>query len=198
MSLARRQRPLFLGLAFGLAAALVLRWLMDPVSWFSSDLGRVYVIGTCSYSKVAVDLLRESPDAPFVPLALPAESPEFEAQVCDLAQERLRRGGAWWLALLPRAHVCARLRDLAVRGFQEGTPAQGYPTWVRADGEVALGVDPRQIAELGLTPTPAIVRFWVEGGYERAMVESLGFVVPEGVVQGPRVASPDAAASPST
>lgn len=199
MNALRRQRPLLLGLALGLLVALLARRLLDPASWLGPDLGRVYVIGTCSYSKVAVDILREDPDAPFVPLVLPSDNPDFESDVCDLARARLRRAGAWWLAALPRAHVCARLQDLAVRGFTEETPNQGYPTWAGPGGApVGLGVDPRQIAELGLTPTPAIVRFWLEGGYDRALVESLGFTIPPGAVQGPRLASPASSTPPES
>lgn len=190
MTLLRRQRPLLAGLVAGVAVAWLAHWLLEPTHWLRPGLGRVLVIGTCSYSKVAVDILREQPDAPFVPLVVPAESPEFEADVCDLARARLRRGGAWWLAVLPRGLVCRRLQDLAVQSFLHETPGEGYPTWIAADGALGLGVDPRQIAELGLAPTPAIVRFWLEGGYDRALVESLGFLVPEDAVQGPKIASP--------
>lgn len=193
MTALRRQRPLLAGIAAGVAVAWLAHWLLEPTNWLRPGLGRVLVIGTCSYSKVAVDILREQPDAPFVPLVVPAESPEFEADVCDLARARLRRGGAWWLAVLPRGLVCRRLQDLAVQSFLHETPGEGYPTWLGGDGTVVgLGVDPRQIAALGLRPTPAIVRFWLEGGYDRALVESLGFEIPEGAVQGPKVASPDA------
>ena len=190
MTLLRRQRPLLAGLVAGVAVAWLAHWLLEPTHWLRPGLGRVLVIGTCSYSKVAVDILREQPDAPFVPLVVPAESPEFEADVCDLARARLRRGGAWWLAVLPRGLVCRRLQDLAVQSFLHETPGEGYPTWIAADGALGLGVDPRQIAALGLAPTPAIVRFWLEGGYDRALVESLGFLVPEDAVQGPKIASP--------
>ncbi len=190
MTLLRRQRPLLAGLVAGVAVAWLAHWLLEPTHWLRPGLGRVLVIGTCSYSKVAVDILREQPDAPFVPLVVPAESPEFEADVCDLARARLRRAGAWWLAVLPRGLVCRRLQDLAVQSFLHETPGEGYPTWIAADGALGLGVDPRQIAELGLAPTPAIVRFWLEGGYDRALVESLGFLVPEDAVQGPKIASP--------
>lgn len=194
MNRLRRQSPLLAGLAAGLLVAWLGVWLLDPSHWLRPGLGRVYVIGTCSYSKVATDILRADPDAPFVPLALPADAPEFESDVCDLARARLRRAGAFWLAVLPRRYVCARLADLAVDGFLSATPGAGYPTWIAADGTVGLGVDPRQISELRLTPTPAIVRFWLEGGYDRALVESLGFAIPEGAVQGPR--PPPAMASP--
>lgn len=185
MSALARQRPLLAGLAAGLLVALVAHWLTTPEYWLRG-LGRVHVIGTCSYSKVAVDILRADPDAPYVPLALPVDAADFEADVCDLARARLRRAGAFWLAVLPRSYVCARLHDLAVAGFTRDTPGEGYPAWVAGDGSFAgLGVDPKTIAELGLTPTPAIVRFWLEGGYDRAWIESLGFAIPEGAVQGP-------------
>jgi hypothetical protein len=175
----------------GLIAAALLAWLLDPARWLRPGLGRVYVIGTCSYSKVALDILRADPEAPFVPLALPADVADFEADACELARARLRRAGAFWLALLPRAYVCARLRDLAAARFAVETTGEGYPAWVGAGGDfVGLGVDPRQIAALGLTPPPAVVRFWVEGGYDRGLVESLGFIVPEGTVQGPPIPSP--------
>ena len=190
MTLLRRQRPLLAGLVAGVAVAWLAHWLLEPTNWLRPGLGRVLVIGTCSYSKVAVDILREQPDAPFVPLVVPAESPEFEADVCDLARARLRRGGAWWLAVLPRGLVCRRLQDLAVQSFLHETPGEGYPTWIAADGALGLGVDPRQIAALGLAPPPAIVRFWLEGGYDRSLVESLGFAIPAGAVQGPKIASP--------
>lgn len=191
MTALRRQRPLLAGLALGLLVAWCARWLLDPSTWIRPGLGRVLVIGTCSYSKVAVDILRADPGAPFVALAVPAESPEFEADVCDLARARLRRAGAWWLAALPRAYVCRRLQDLAVDDFLHRTPGEGYPTWLGQDGELAgLGVDPRQIAALGLVPTEPIVRFWLEGGYDRALVESLGFPVPADAEQGPKIASP--------
>jgi hypothetical protein len=184
----RRHRPLLFGLVCGLAVAFALTWLLDPARWLRPGLGRVYVIGTCSYSKVAVDILREHPDAPFVPLALPADEPEFEADACELARARLRRAGAFWLGLLPSSYVCSRLRDLAAARLNVETTGEGYPAWVSDKGEfVGLGVDPRQIAALGLTPSPAIVRFWIEGGYDRELVESLGFAVPPGTVQGAKV-----------
>lgn len=195
MTALRRHRPLLAGLVAGLLVAVVLTWLLDPARWLRPGLGHVFVIGTCSYSKVALDILRADPDAPFVPLVLPADVPEFEADACDVARARLRQGGAFWLAVLPRDYVCRRLRDLAAARFAGETTGEGYPAWVSAGGEFAgLGVDPRQIAELGLTPPPPVVRFWVEGGYDRALVESLGFTVPEGTVQGPRDLSPMASA----
>lgn len=190
MSALGRHRPLVAGLVAGLLVAWAAHWLLEPSNWVRPGLGRVLVIGTCSYSKVAVDILREQPDAPFVPLVVPAESPAFEADVCDLARARLRRAGAWWLAVMPRGFVCRRLSDLAVQSFLHETPGEGYPTWIAADGELGLGVDPRQIAALGLAPTPAIVRFWLEGGYDRSLVESLGFSIPDDAVQGPKIASP--------
>lgn len=195
MSSLRRHRPLLAGLAAGLLVAVAAAWLLDPARWLRPGVGRVFVIGTCSYSKVALDILRADPDAPFIPLVLPADVPEFEADACDVARARLQRGGAFWLAVLPRDHVCRRLRDLAAARFAGETTGEGYPAWVSAQGEfVGLGVDPRQIAALGLTPPPAVVRFWVEGGYDRALVESLGFAVPEGTVQGPRQPTPMASA----
>lgn len=188
MTRVRRQLPLLAGLFAGLLVAALAAWLLDPARWLRPGLGRVYVIGTCSYSKAALDILRADPDAPYVPLVLPADEDAFEADACDLARARLRRGGAFWLAVLPRAYVCARLRDLAAARLSLETSGEGYPAWVSAGGEfVGLGVDPRQIAALGLTPPPAIVRFWIEGGYDRALVESLGFAIPEGTVQGPRI-----------
>jgi len=187
----RRHRPLLAGLVAGLLVAVAAAWLLDPARWLRSDLGHVYVIGTCSYSKVALDILRADPDAPFVPLVLPADVPEFEADACAVARARLRRGGAFWLAVLPRDYVCRRLRDLAASRFAAETTGEGYPAWVSAQGEfIGLGVDPRQIAALGLTPPAPIIRFWIEGGYDRGLVESLGFTVPPGTVQGPREPSP--------
>ncbi|MCY1061878.1 hypothetical protein [Nannocystis sp. SCPEA4] len=195
MTALRRHRPLLAGLVAGLLVAVVLTWLLDPARWLRPGLGHVFVIGTCSYSKVALDILRADPQAPFVPLVLPADAPEFEADACDVARARLRQGGAFWLGVLPRDYVCRRLRDLAAARFASETTGEGYPAWVGAGGEFAgLGVDPRQIAELGLTPPPPVVRFWIEGGYDRALVESLGFTVPEGTVQGPRDPSPMASA----
>ena len=58
------------------------------------------------------------------------------------------------------------------------------------------GGDPGQIASLHLTPTEKIVRFWVEGGYERALVEGLGFIVPDDVEQGLPLRSPPLHAEP--
>lgn len=193
----RRHRALLAGVLSGLAVAAAATWMLDPARWLRPDLGRVYVIGTCSYSKAALDILRDDPDAPFVPLVLAADEPEFEADACDLARARLRRAGAFWLALLPRDHICRRLRDLAAARFAVETSGEGYPAWVSAQGEfVGLGVDPRQIAALGLSPPPAVVRFWIEGGYDRALVESLGFTIPEGTVQGPREPAPMASVAP--
>lgn len=187
----RRHGPLLLGVVAGLFAAVLLAWLLDPARWLRPGLGRVYVLGTCSYSKVALDILRADPDAPFVPLALPADVADFEADACDLARARLRRAGAFWLALLPARYVCTRLQGLAAARVAVETSGEGYPAWVGPDGDFAgLGVDPRQIAALGLTPPPAVVRFWVEGGYDRGLVESLGFTVPEGTVQGPAIPAP--------
>ena len=192
MTWIRRHRALIAGLVAGLVAAVAVAWLLDPARWLRPGLGRVYVIGTCSYSKAALDILRADPELPYVPLALPADEPAFEADACDLAVARLRRGGAFWLAVLPRTYVCTRLRALAAARRSRETSGEGYPAWVSAAGEfVGLGVDPRQVAALELTPPPAVVRFWIEGGYDRGLVESLGFTVPEGTVQGPRPPPPD-------
>ena len=99
--------------------------------------------------------------------------------------------GTWWLALLPEAHACARLQDWAGRRYAAETPAQGFPAWVDGAGQFrGFGVDPLQIAGLGLTPTPKIVAFWVEGGYARELVEGLGFTVPAGTEQGLPLRSP--------
>jgi hypothetical protein len=197
VNLLRRHSALLAGLAAGFVAAVLAAWLLDPARWIRPGLGRVYVIGTCSYSKAALDILRADPGAPFVPLALPADVPDFEADACEVARARLRRAGAFWLAVLPADYVCRRLRDHAAARFAADTSGEGYPAWVGADREfLGLGVDPRQIAALGLTPPPAVVRFWIEGGYDRALVESLGFEVPEGTVQGPREPAPMASITP--
>ncbi|HEY8375195.1 MAG TPA: hypothetical protein VIK91_01850, partial [Nannocystis sp.] len=141
--------------------------------------------------------LRADPDAPFIPLALPADVADFEADACAVARARLRRAGAFWLALLPTGYVCTRLRDLAAARFAVETTGEGYPAWVDGSGDfIGLGVDPRQIAALRLSPPPDVVRFWVEGGYDRGLVESLGFAVPPGTVQGPPIPSPMISAPP--
>lgn len=193
----RRQRALILGLVAGLGVAALVQRAQDPAHWFSPDLGRVYVAGTCSYSRVAVDMLAADPNAPWVALPLAVDTPEFDAPVCHATLARLQSAGTWWLALLPSAHACARLQDWAGRNYAEETPAQGFPAWVDGAGTFrGFGVDPKQIAGLGLTPTPQIVAFWVEGGYERALVESLGFHVPAGTEQGLPIRSPQIEPAP--
>ena len=47
----RRQRALLLGLGLGLLGAVLIQRALDPAHWFPGDLGRVYVAGTCSYSR---------------------------------------------------------------------------------------------------------------------------------------------------
>lgn len=187
----RRQRALLLGLALGALGAVLIQRALDPARWFPAGLGRVYVAGTCSYSRVAVDMLAADPNAPWVALPLAVDTPEFDGPVCHASLARLRAAGAWWLALLPEAHACARLQAWAGRQYAMETPAQGFPAWVDGAGEFrGFGVDPTQIASLGLTPTAKIVAFWVEGGYDRALVEGLGFTVPEGTEQGLPIRSP--------
>ncbi len=187
----RHQRALILGLVAGLGVAVLAQRAHDPAHWFAPGLGRVYVTGTCSYSRVAVDMLAADPAAPWVALPLAVDTPEFDGPVCHASLARLRAAGAWWLALLPEAHACARLQAWAGRQYAEETPAQGFPAWVDGAGEFrGFGVDPTQIASLGLTPTAKIVAFWVEGGYDRALVEGLGFTVPAGTQQGLPVRSP--------
>ncbi len=180
-----------LGLVAGLLAAIFIRAALDPSRWFPAHLGRVYVVGNCSYSRVAVDMLAADPSAPYVALPLAAMTPEFDAPVCTQTLDRLTREGTWWLALIPEAAACERLQRWAGPQFERGTPAQGFPAWVDGAGEFrGFGVDPKTIAELGLTPTAKIVTFWIEGGYARELVEGLGFVVPEGVEQGLPLRSP--------
>jgi hypothetical protein len=193
----RRQRALLLGLAFGALAAVLVARALDPARWFRGDLGRVYVTGTCSYSRVAVDMLAADPDAPWVALPLDVKTPEFDGPVCHAALARLQAAGAWWLAVIPETAACRRLQRWAGEHYAKETPAQGFPAWVGDDGGFrGFGVDPKQIAALGLTPTPKIVTFWIEGGYERALVEDLGFTVPAGVEQGLPIRSPQAVPEP--
>lgn len=192
-----RQRALLLGALLGLAVAVLTRHALDPANWFPADLGRVYVTGTCSYSRVAVDMLAADPSAPWVALPLPVDTPEFDGPTCHAALDRLRAGGTWWLALLPEAEACARLQRWAGEHYALETPAQGFPAWVDAAGQFrGFGVDPKQIAALGLTPTPKITAFWVEGGYDRELVERLGFVVPAGTEQGLPLRSPHVEPAP--
>ncbi len=198
----RRQRALLLGLVFGTLAAVLVARALDPTHWFRGDLGRVdlgrvYVTGTCSYSRVAVDMLAADPGAPWVALPLDVKTPEFDAPVCHAALTRMQAAGAWWLAVIPESEACRRLQQWAGERYAKETPAQGFPAWVGDDGSFrGFGVDPGQIAALGLTPTPKIVAFWIEGGYDRALVESLGFTVPEGVEQGLPIRSPQAIPEP--
>lgn len=187
----RRQRALLLGLGLGTACAVLVQQALDPARWFPAGLGRVYVTGTCSYSRVAVDMLAADPAAPWVALPLPVDAPEFDGPVCRQALQRLRAAGTWWLALVPEAAACARLQGWAAARFEQETPAKGFPAWVDGDGRFrGFGVDPGQIASLHLTPTEKITRFWIEGGYERALVEGLGFAVPADVEQGLPLRSP--------
>lgn len=189
----QRQRALLLGLLFGLAATLLIRRALDPAHWWSSELGHVYVTGTCSYSRVAVDMLAADPTAPWIALPLDVHTPEFDGPVCHATIERLRSAGAWWLAVLPEAEACARLQRWAGAHYARETPAQGFPAWVDGAGQFrGFGVDPKQIASLGLTPTAKITSFWVEGGYSRELVEGLGFPVPAGTEQGLPIRSPHA------
>ena len=193
----RRQRALLLGLGLGALGAVLIQRALDPARWFPAGLGRVYVAGTCSYSRVAVDMLAADPDAPWVALPLPVDAPEFDGPVCHRALDQLRAAGTWWLALLPEATACARLQRWSAAHFELETPAQGFPAWVDGEGRFrGFGVDPGQIASLHLTPTEKIVRFWVEGGYERALVEGLGFIVPDDVEQGLPLRSPPLHAEP--
>lgn len=193
----RRQRALLLGLGLGALSAVLIQRALDPARWFPAGLGRVYVAGTCSYSRVAVDMLAADPDAPWVALPLPVDAPEFDGPVCHRALDQLRAAGTWWLALLPEATACARLQRWSAAHFELETPAQGFPAWVDGEGRFrGFGVDPGQIASLHLTPTEKIVRFWVEGGYERALVEGLGFIVPDDVEQGLPLRSPPMQAEP--
>lgn len=193
----RRQRALILGLVAGAGVAALVQRALDPATWFPADIGRVYVAGTCSYSRVAVDMLAADPTAPWVALPLKVDTPEFDDPVCHATLQRLRAAGSWWLALLPEARACARLQDWAGRQYARETPAQGFPAWVDGAGEFrGFGVDPKQIASLGLTPTAKIVGFWVEGGYERGLVERLGFTVPEGTEQGLPLRSPHVEPAP--
>jgi hypothetical protein len=66
MTRLRRHRALLLGLASGVLAAGLVHAALDPAHWFSPRRGHVYVTGTCSYSRVAVDMLAADPDAPWV------------------------------------------------------------------------------------------------------------------------------------
>lgn len=187
----RRQRALLLGLGLGALGAVLIQRALDPAHWFPGGLGRVYVAGTCSYSRVTVDMLAADPGAPWVALPLPVDTPEFDGPVCHATLQRLRDGGTWWLGLLSEANACLRLQRWSAAQFEQETPAQGFPAWVDAEGRFrGFGVDPGQIASLGLTPTEKIVRFWVEGGYDRALVEGLGFLVPADVEQGLPLRSP--------
>ncbi len=187
----RRQRALLLGLGLGALSAVLIQRALDPAHWFPAGLGRVYVAGTCSYSRVTVDLLAADQGAPWVALPLPVDAPEFDGPVCHATLQRLRSAGTWWLALLPEATACTRLQRWSAAQFELETPAQGFPAWVDGEGRFrGFGVDPGQIASLGLTPTDKIVRFWIEGGYERALVEGLGFTVPLDVEQGLPLRSP--------
>ncbi len=193
----RRQRALLLGLALGAACAALVQRALDPARWFPAGVGRVYVAGTCSYSRVAVDLLAADAAAPWVAVPLPVDAPEFDGPVCHDALARLRAAGTWWLALIPEAAACPRLQQWAGDHFALETPAQGFPAWVDAHGEFrGFGVDPRQIASLGLTPTPKVVDFWVDGGYARNLVESLGFDVPATTRQGAPQRLPHAEPAP--
>ena len=193
----RRQRALLLGLGLGALGAVLLQRALDPAHWFPTELGRVYVAGTCSYSRVAVDMLAADPGAPWVALPLPVDAPEFDAPVCHQTLARLQTAGTWWLALIPETSACARLQHWAATHFERETPAQGFPAWVDGDGNFrGFGVDPGQIASLHLTPTEKIVRFWIEGGYERGLVEGLGFAVPFDIEQGLPLRSPPLQAEP--
>jgi hypothetical protein len=174
-----RQWPLMLGALVGLAAILLARAALDPARWFPDHLGRVYVIGTCSYSRVAVDMLAADPSAPWIAVPVPSDAAAFNEPACARALGRLTAEGAWWLALVPTATACDRLQRWGAERFDRETPGEGFPAWVDGHGQFrGLGVDPATIASLGLTPTPQIVDFWVDGGYERAVVESHGFRVP--------------------
>ena len=193
----RRQRALLLGLLLGAVGAVLVTRALDPAHWFPADLGRVYVTGTCSYSRVAVDMLAADPAAPWVALPLAVNTPEFDGPVCHTTLARMQSAGAWWLAVIPEHEACRRLQRWAGEHYAKETPAQGFPAWVDGDSAFrGFGVDPKQIAALGLRPTPKIVAFWVEGGYERALVESLGFEVPADVEQGLPIRSPHATPEP--
>ncbi len=190
-------RAVLLGLLAGLLVAVVLHAALDPARWLPAHLGRVYVVGSCSYSRVAVDMLAADPGAPWVALPLDVQTPEFDDPVCRATLDRLRAAGTWWLALIPEATACARLQRWAGEHYALETPAQGFPAWVDGAGEFrGFGVDPRQIASLSLRPTDKIVAFWVEGGYDRGLVESLGFTVPPGTVQGQPLRSPHVEPAP--
>lgn len=189
----RALRAVWLGVFAGLVALLLVRAALDPSRWFPAHLGRVYVIGTCSYSRVAVDMLAADPAAPWVAVPVPADTPAFNEPACARALERLTAEGAWWLALVPRATACRRLERWAADRFDRETPGEGFPAWVDGQGRFrGLGVDPATIADLGLTPTPKIVDFWVDGGYERAVVEAHGFRVPARALARPPLHTPAA------
>jgi len=193
----RRQRALLLGLLLGAVGAVLVARALDPAHWFPSGLGRVYVTGTCSYSRVAVDMLAADPDAPWLALPLAVKTPEFDDPVCHATLARMQAAGAWWLAVIPETEACRRLQLWAGQHYPAETPAQGFPAWVDGAGKFrGFGVDPKQIAALGLTPTPKIVAFWVEGGYERTLVESLGFKVPADIEQGLPLRSPHVVPEP--
>ena len=198
-----RQRAVLLGLLFGALAAVLLHRALDPAHWLPRHLGRVYVVGTCSYSRVAVDILAADLSVtaplsvPWLALPLDVKTPEFDQPVCHATLTRMRAEGIWWLALIPEATACRRLQRWAGEHYPLETPAQGFPAWVSATGQFrGFGVDPTQIAALGLTPTAKIIAFWVEGGYERTLVESLGFVIPPGTAQGLPLRSPQAIPEP--
>lgn len=192
-----RQRAVLLGLLLGALGAVLIHRALDPAHWLPRHLGRVYVVGTCSYSRVAVDILTADPSVPWLALPLDVHTPEFDRPVCHTTLTRMRHAGIWWLALIPEAAACRRLQRWAGEHYPLETPAQGFPAWVSATGEFrGFGVDPTQIAALGLTPTAEIVAFWVEGGYERALVERLGFVIPPGTAQGLPLRSPQAIPAP--
>jgi len=193
----RRQRALLLGLLLGAVGAVLVARALDPAHWFPADHGRVYVTGTCSYSRVAVDMLAADPAAPWLALPLDVKTPEFDVPVCHTTLARMQAAGAWWLAVIPEPEACRRLQLWAGEHYAQETPAQGFPAWVDGNGEFrGFGVDPKQIAALGLTPTPKIVAFWVEGGYERTLVESLGFEVPPDIEQGLPLRSPHVTPEP--
>ena len=123
----RRQRALLLG-------AVLIQRALDPAHWFPGDLGRVYVAGTCSYSRVTVDMLAADPGAPWVALPLPVDTPDFDGPICHATLQRLQAGGTWWLALISEPSACLRLQRWSAAQFVRVTPAQGFPAWVDAQG----------------------------------------------------------------